>query len=98
MIRRAHRRKYPTLGPPANAWQAGERGLDFDPRPATIPTAAEPGTPAKIAVMIERIRRGQTLWAPGDASHEHRMSDRIRLPALSARYNDQDQWRGVKLG
>src|SRR5205823_4268683 len=33
----------------------------------TFPTPARPGTPAKIAVLEERVRLKQSLWHPGDA-------------------------------
>jgi hypothetical protein len=31
------------------------------------PTAAPPGSPEKVAVLIERARRGISLWHPADA-------------------------------
>lgn len=38
-------------------------------RPATRPTAALPGTPAKVKEMARRIRYGQSLFHLGDARH-----------------------------
>jgi hypothetical protein len=46
------------------------RGVkDFNgrgPQPA-LPTKAMPGTPAKVAVLEQRARLGQSLWHPDDA-------------------------------
>jgi hypothetical protein len=41
--------------------------LGFAPREAPSPTRAAPGSPAKVAVLAERARRGQALWAEADA-------------------------------
>jgi hypothetical protein len=38
----------------------------YGPQPAAPPTAAEPGTHAKIRVMAERYRGGAALFQPGD--------------------------------
>jgi hypothetical protein len=46
------------------------RGVsDFNGQPtlAARPTAALPGTPEKVAVLIERARLGLSLWHPQDA-------------------------------
>ena len=79
------RRKYPVTDRPTNAWEAGERGLDFSPQPATMATAAEPGSREKIHVLIDRLRRGQELWADGDRVWEWKLSEKIKLPACSGR-------------
>lgn len=39
------------------------------PRVLPEPTDALPGTPEKIAVLLERLSRGQILWHPLDARH-----------------------------
>lgn len=35
-------------------------------KPASTPTSALPGTAAKIAVIMERLARGESLWHPED--------------------------------
>ena len=35
------------------------------------PTTAQPGTPEKVAILMERARLGQSLWHPDDAKLEH---------------------------
>jgi hypothetical protein len=35
-------------------------------KPASTPTDAMPGTPAKIAVIRARLARGESLWHPED--------------------------------
>lgn len=56
----------------------GRRGTGLGnhrrPLPAA-PTQAEPGSPAKIAIMQERARRGEALFHPLDAGPRWR-----RLP------------------
>jgi hypothetical protein len=37
------------------------------PAAPCVPTAALPGTPAKVQVLEERATSGQSLWHPGDA-------------------------------
>jgi hypothetical protein len=37
------------------------------PPPPDAPTAHEPGTPGKVAVLCERAANRQALWHPGDA-------------------------------
>jgi hypothetical protein len=44
--------------------------------PAEIPTQALPGSPEKVAVLMERASHGQELWHPQDATMEEA---RIRL-------------------
>ena len=48
----------------------GRRGVgngNVSARPLPAPTAAWPGTPEKLAVMIERAEHGLSLWHPDDA-------------------------------
>lgn len=49
------------------------RGVsDFNGKAKTPcePTTALPGTPEKVAVLMERARLGQSLWHPDDARLE----------------------------
>src|SRR5688500_16689257 len=46
--------------------------------PPAHPTHALPATPAKVLVLMERARRGQSLWHPLDAS--------------AVGYGDADRW------
>src|SRR5205807_1227684 len=55
------------FGPPAAGPDRRLSGPD-DIHPAT-PTRALPGTPEKVAVLMERARLGQALWHPQDATH-----------------------------
>jgi hypothetical protein len=51
-----------------------QRGIDdFNGRaaPPPIPTRALPGTPEKVAVLMERARQRQALWHPQDATLEN---------------------------
>lgn len=60
----------------------GRRGLGFAaerPLPGT-PTAAPPGSPEKIEVLMERAARGSELWHPHDAS----FATPLRLVARAA--------------
>lgn len=43
----------------------------FDAPLPTAPTPALPGTPEKLAILSERVRLGQQLWHPDDATLEH---------------------------
>lgn len=46
------------------------RGLDDFSGPSpepVLPTAAPPGSEEKVRVLMERARRGQSLWHPADA-------------------------------
>ena len=36
--------------------------------PPELPTDAPPGSRAKVLVLMERARKGQRLWHPGDAT------------------------------
>src|SRR5215218_7689335 len=48
-----------------------QRGIDdFNGRATlpAVPTRALPGTPEKVAVLMERARLGQALWHPQDAT------------------------------
>ena len=49
-----------------------QRGIDdFNGRaPLPAPTDALPGTPEKVAVLMQRARLKQALWHPQDATHE----------------------------
>jgi len=38
----------------------------FQPKPASAPTTAKPGSSEKIAVLRARIERGEHLWHPSD--------------------------------
>jgi hypothetical protein len=38
-----------------------------EPRLPATPTSAVPGSPEKVAILIERARLGQALWHPLDA-------------------------------
>lgn len=40
--------------------------VQFDPRPATQPTDAPLGSPARVAVMRARVERGESLYHPDD--------------------------------
>lgn len=40
----------------------------FEPSTNGRPTEAEPGSPEKIAILRERVDRGQHLWSAGDSS------------------------------
>lgn len=33
-----------------------------------LPTEAPPGSPEKVAILAERLRRGLPLWHPADAN------------------------------
>ena len=58
------RQQYPSTS------RYAHRGLgDFTGQtpPPGQPTAAPPGSPEKVAVMMDRARRGQSLWHPADA-------------------------------
>ena len=48
----------------------GEGNLTGNRPMPTCPTDALPGTPAKIAVLTERVRLKQSLWHPDDAALE----------------------------
>jgi hypothetical protein len=37
-------------------------------RPPAVPTAAAPGTPEKVAVLVARAERGEDLWHPLDGT------------------------------
>ncbi len=66
-----------------------QRGVDdFNgraPLPPT-PTSALPGTPEKVAVLMERARLKQALWHPLDARLEDAAlpSEDVSLPAARA--------------
>jgi hypothetical protein len=47
------------------------------------PTAALPGTPEKVAVLMERVRRKQALWHPQDA-HINKRGDLVGVRRLVA--------------
>src|SRR4051812_38964247 len=50
--------------------------------PLPEPTTAYPGTPAKVAVLAERRRRGEALWHPHDPhlrDHEEQRASVERL-------------------
>ena len=47
------------------------------------PTAALPGTPAKVAVLQARARRGHALWHPRDAKREQRQRVKMETRELS---------------
>jgi hypothetical protein len=56
--------KYPSTS------KFARRGVgDFNGRvtPAAVPTAAVPGSPEKVEILIERARLKQALWHPHDA-------------------------------
>ncbi len=58
------------------------RGLGLDDRRITLPahpTRALPGSPEKIAVLTQRVRKHQTLWHPDDA----RLDAEARRPAAA---------------
>ncbi len=42
--------------------------VNWTPTNSCEPTTALPGTPEKIVVMSDRLRRGQPLWHPDDHS------------------------------
>jgi hypothetical protein len=46
----------------------GEGNQVAEPALPDAPTQALPGTPEKIAVLAERVRRKQALWHPDDAT------------------------------
>jgi hypothetical protein len=48
------------------------------------PTSAGPGTPEKVAILQERMRRGVALWHPRDPClvHERRRGPRLVHLAL----------------
>src|SRR5436853_2861688 len=61
------RERYPSTS------KFAQRGVgDFNGRAPlpSAPTAALPGTPEKVAVLMERARLKQALWHPLDATHE----------------------------
>jgi len=71
-------RKIRELYPPTGA----PFGLGLDPRRRPLPpypTAAVPGTPEKIAVLMQRAARGLELWHPDDATLRRPMRRRFRL-------------------
>lgn len=46
----------------------GVGNITGDVPPPAAPTSAPPGSPEKVAVMVERARRHQSLWHPLDAT------------------------------
>jgi hypothetical protein len=59
------RRRYPCLGPLAGRRRRDPPAVE-SPRPPPAPTAAEPGSPRKIAALIERARRRLALFHEAD--------------------------------
>ena len=93
MIARRHRRVRYNDDDPRNALQAALRGQYFAPVPATMETGATPGSREKVAVLADRMERGEELWHEADLCWREPMHERIRLPAQSALYtNDWDQY------
>lgn len=55
------RERYATVG------KSGRRGIESTQSTSPSPTAALPGTPAKVAVLESRAAAGESLWHPADA-------------------------------
>src|SRR5438876_1078072 len=56
---------------PTSDKKCGRRGIaDFygRHRAPSVPTSALPGTPEKVAVLMERAEQRQSLWHPEDAT------------------------------
>jgi len=47
----------------------GAGNFNGNPDVADEPTRAAPGSPEKIAILAERVRRKQALWHPDDATY-----------------------------
>jgi hypothetical protein len=52
---------------------------DFEPRPASCPTMALPGTPAKIAVFQDRLERGEEIFHKEDPQLDYSTADAAAL-------------------
>jgi len=71
-------------------------GFDYDYQgvPCTTPTSARPGSLEKIAVLIERVERGESLHHPDDnkqsASHEDAIKARDYCMRISKKIPNCD--------
>jgi hypothetical protein len=66
---------YPNHGPRRGEHWTRELGSNYIKRPLPQPTNALPGTKAKMTVLAERLRLGQELWHPLDATWDNLPSD-----------------------
>ena len=56
-----------------------------------LPTTAAPGTPEKVAVLVERVRNRQSLFHPADAQYvdDPRPVNFLRKNSLTPAYSSQ---------
>lgn len=56
----------------------------FEPKPASQPTSARPGSSEKIEILRERVSMGESLWHPDDNATPKAPSGRLEpyLPAI----------------
>ncbi len=73
---------------PVSLFDADRVGQSFGfvPRPASIATAAAPGSLEKLEILRDRVANGEELWHPSDRVDFHGISGISRMPFR--RYED----------
>ena len=71
--------------------------LGFEPHASGLPTSAAPGSPEKIAILRERVDRGQRLFLPTDGKIEGPRDELYEDPGLTFKFCGTDS-KGAVVG
>jgi hypothetical protein len=70
---------------------------DFEPRRRGTPTTAKPGSVEKLAVLRDRVDRGEPLFVPGDETilandTENKLMGRFAIQAMKGKAPKKDRF------
>jgi hypothetical protein len=75
--------------------QAFNDDLGYHPLAVPEPTTAKPGSPEKVAILVERALRGQELWVEEDAKGEKHNSVTVDPPCTFDTVGNEDFGAGI---